>query len=578
MPYLLWRYLMTAGLMKGVGLCLSLCAAACGAAAEASPRFVNLFVPFTTETAALSPDGRRLAYTMRKGENISIVALEVDAPKKATASVLAATDRRAVGYMEPESKQRPASVFWMKWAGPDRVVFQSNLRFLSTSGSLFGAIYGFDYNGANARMLFSARNANGPVVAAGLAVGEKPGVVVRGSGGMRLVDSQTGSAKTLTRSEHDVLRRELQLRAAQERARFSERHAELRRVFPGHQVTLFQHHGESERVLALIEGVTEPGFFAVYDHRAAKVWDFVRRAPSVEELGSHRIEEFAITAEDGERFSGCLVLPRETRISRAPVVLWMPERLGDAAPREYQPEIRAIAEMGFAVAVIDGAAAWTRRQPAFDDTGKTPGSHVWSGFERSTDSYLMTRGVDQPAEFSRQVRALQALAAKYPISRKAVALFGRGATARRVLEAIAESPGAVRCVVAIDPKLERPSPRGPFIFTAFDKSLERLKAPPCEAALIMTPRSEISSVGFAGGGLEAAEAALAAIPPDYFASHYAARALEKLGVDVSFSRLEPAFEASEATERAAVFRQVERFLTTHLYRFSVQLGEVKEVE
>lgn len=123
-------------------------------------RFKQLFQPFRTTLAALSPDGRYLAYTLREGEVLSVVILDIDHPEKARAQVRAIDDNSATPMLAAsQAEKTPGRINWMKWVTPNRLVIETNRIFARSAGpdtewqSWRGAVLGFDADGGNARLL-----------------------------------------------------------------------------------------------------------------------------------------------------------------------------------------------------------------------------------------------------------------------------------------------------------------------------------------------------------------------------------------------------------------------------------------
>lgn len=109
--------------------------------------YLDLFTPFTTDDAALSPDGRRIAYTRRIGEDVWITIVDADNPGKVITEFIAITDTAATPILEIQAKERiPGRVEWMGWVTSDRLVIQTNQvhagtvdgEFVNYSGFVFG--------------------------------------------------------------------------------------------------------------------------------------------------------------------------------------------------------------------------------------------------------------------------------------------------------------------------------------------------------------------------------------------------------------------------------------------------------
>ncbi|HEY0946555.1 MAG TPA: prolyl oligopeptidase family serine peptidase [Opitutaceae bacterium] len=94
-------------------------------------RLDRLFQPFLTENAALSPDGRYIAYSLREGDSLSVVVVEIDQPGKALARIAVASDTTSSAMMEVNSRERtPARIGWMGWASPTRLAVETNQNFV----------------------------------------------------------------------------------------------------------------------------------------------------------------------------------------------------------------------------------------------------------------------------------------------------------------------------------------------------------------------------------------------------------------------------------------------------------------
>lgn len=128
----------------------------------ATHRFEELFQPFRTETAALSPDGRYLAYTVHESKALAIVVIDIDQPTVVKSRVVALTDKDATPMLADTKEATPASIRWLRWATPTRLVAETNghqpLLIGGEWRSWPGAIIAFDADGSNTRMLVTPRD------------------------------------------------------------------------------------------------------------------------------------------------------------------------------------------------------------------------------------------------------------------------------------------------------------------------------------------------------------------------------------------------------------------------------------
>lgn len=89
--------------------------------------YVDLFTPLRTELAALSPDGRQVAYTFRNDGALALVVVDADRPAILKKSVVLLTDREASTTLDPSaSTQTPARALWLGWSDANSVVVETN--------------------------------------------------------------------------------------------------------------------------------------------------------------------------------------------------------------------------------------------------------------------------------------------------------------------------------------------------------------------------------------------------------------------------------------------------------------------
>jgi pimeloyl-ACP methyl ester carboxylesterase len=128
-------------------------------------RFNNFFEPLRTDQAALSPDGRFLAFSIREDDKLYVVTADLDHPDAARANVLVADDESSTpAQIAHQYEKTPARILWMAWVTPTRLVLQTNRvtdtavgsppRWISTSG----VVLAFDVDGRNAGVLVSPKD------------------------------------------------------------------------------------------------------------------------------------------------------------------------------------------------------------------------------------------------------------------------------------------------------------------------------------------------------------------------------------------------------------------------------------
>jgi len=137
-------------------------------------RFKQLFQPFRTNEAALSPDGKYLAYSVRENETLSVLVVEIAHPEKIKCRVQVIDDDGATPMLAPNQREKtPGRINWMRWVTSNRVVVETNRVFARTAGpnlnwqSWQGAVMGFDADGTHAKLLASPDDFNEFVVDSG---------------------------------------------------------------------------------------------------------------------------------------------------------------------------------------------------------------------------------------------------------------------------------------------------------------------------------------------------------------------------------------------------------------------------
>ena len=90
-------------------------------------RFKALFQPLRTDFAALSPDGKYLAYSLRESDSVSVAVVAIDHPEKMTALVKVIDDQAATPMLDMNQKEpTPGAIRWMRWTTPHRLVVETN--------------------------------------------------------------------------------------------------------------------------------------------------------------------------------------------------------------------------------------------------------------------------------------------------------------------------------------------------------------------------------------------------------------------------------------------------------------------
>jgi pimeloyl-ACP methyl ester carboxylesterase len=146
-------------------------------------RFEDVFAPLRTERAALSPDGKWLAYTVHENHDLALVVMSADRPGDVKGRVLVLRDRLASAMMRQRAEEdTPARIVWMRWVQPNRLVFETNRVFPFMSDDRWatarGEIMAMDADGGNARTLANPNEIHHlrplPVIIPDKPIGKRP--------------------------------------------------------------------------------------------------------------------------------------------------------------------------------------------------------------------------------------------------------------------------------------------------------------------------------------------------------------------------------------------------------------------
>lgn len=108
----------------------------------------DLFKPFQTEMAALSPDGRHLAYTLREAGEMRIVIVNLESNRAKL--LIVAEDQ--VAAMSGDREKTPSRVTFLRWATASRLIFSVEDL----------AVWGIDADGGNPKSLLRSRDITRP--------------------------------------------------------------------------------------------------------------------------------------------------------------------------------------------------------------------------------------------------------------------------------------------------------------------------------------------------------------------------------------------------------------------------------
>ncbi|WP_138223135.1 alpha/beta hydrolase family protein [Nibricoccus aquaticus] len=719
-------------------------------------RFNNLFRPFRTEAAALSPDGQRLAYSLREGDNLYVITVKIDDPSRPLARILAGTTRTSTPFMEVHASEKtPARIRWMGWATADRLLIETNANLVTDLTNTSGGIFAVNADGSNPRTLVTprdvslaaslsrdtapipssfsdsriytpdidpveARKAEANAFAAttyGLdndlptdlrsprtptffdyAPGEPDWIIIRTSdprhyglyrvniatgqfrygptenvsgdyatlinrqgvvGGVvpnssrsafphtfqvakasplslgrwlklsaltsdtatdftlspdnffgqrsfpigfdenphllyyatnvgrdtyaiRGLDLKTGlpAGRTIESTAIDLatpgpdglpavnplvfdrhtrslagIRYQASIRSAiWLRPDLQDIQASLEKILPGRSIDILEWDKSATRYLALVRGPTEPGSFYIVDRTARRALEFVRRSelPAASEPRFSR--HFSIENPAGGQLTGFVVIPNAVRQKPIPTVVICADEPWQQAPAEFDGEINALAQMGFAVVQINPRGTW-----GFGTRHRSPSGAPFDEI--------------QTADI---VATIDALAKTLPLHRARVALMGRGRGGFLALRAAQLRPDRFRCVIGLDPTVNLSSWINYTRWTTSDSA-------PALARAFFSPRLIDANPLFKDDRPHKCPAFILAYRGNeggsptqmYLDARSLARAIENDGTPVQFKNLTFDYSRHMPEARSDTMRHIEDFLNLNIYTHDVQMGDAK---
>lgn len=332
----------------------------------------------------------------------------------------------------------------------------------------------------------------------------------------------------------------------------------LEQSLPGSSIEIFDWDRQGTRFLASVRGPSEPGRFVLFDLPAHKLTEFARKAPWLDEAIKTKALFFTVGVKSGVDVRCQLTLPRNQKIKTVPVIVVCPSEPWERLNVEFQPEIQALANMGFAVLQVSARGAW--------GYGVRQREAIRNGYD--------------DAQVADLVDVVDQISQSFAVDPKRVGLVGSGHGAYVALRAMELHPDRFRCGVAVEPQIDLAKWMAAEDWTARQISTQLVRsyyglgATPAtaalapSAALITKPLLIFSYPGADGTWRRGA----------YLTAKAFAHDVRRAEVEVDFEPLDEYFAAGLPKAKAAVYAQIEDFLNAHVYDFTVQIGESVEVK
>lgn len=331
----------------------------------------------------------------------------------------------------------------------------------------------------------------------------------------------------------------------------------LETVWPERSVRILGWDRAERKFLVLSFGPTECGSFSLVDIRTGRTSEFALRAPWLSTEAASTLQHFRFSSAQGTPMEGTLVVPRCTRLTPAPVLVWLRADAWEQTPASFEPELEAFASLGLVVLQVNGRGTW--------------------GFGVSRRE-LPPEGLVR-ACLDDVLRAIEGAGRVVPLNEKRVVIAGAKRGGYLGLRAAQLRPDRFRCVVALEPLLD---PRTWAAESARmgldgDLRLQRMfwpvdSASACPAISEANPPLARPALLLINEGSRRAE-----LPMAFLDARTLARRMETSGGLVTILAVGQDYVRRSPRARCAAFREIEAFINLHLYEYAVNVGETKPV-
>jgi dipeptidyl aminopeptidase/acylaminoacyl peptidase len=322
----------------------------------------------------------------------------------------------------------------------------------------------------------------------------------------------------------------------------------VEKAVPGRTVELVEWDEHRQRFLVRTSGPMQPDAYGIFYRDARRLDQVLRVAPWLDASALHPTVGISFTGADGRRVTGYLTLPRRPLLKRSPLVALLHDGPWSRDEPGFDRESQALAAMGFAVVRVNYRGS--------------------SGFGRQHLDAL--RGEPDAAALEDVVAAVDKVIGTQRIDPRLVAVMGRGFGGYLALRAMQVYPKRFRCAVAIDAAVDLPTwintATGGLSFEGeqrrsyFGDETAKLR----QASPLAHPEQMISPVML----IEAEDAHNRGTDLN--------RALQKLGREVSYLRLNDDEAANLPHARAALFLKIRDFFNVNIYNYAVKIGPLVE--
>lgn len=480
-----------------------------------------------TQLVALSPAGNQLAYGVRGGKNLELVLRSLPPENRITGRV------GLVELPDDKSENEPR-LSWLEWFGEQRLVFAVSTGARSENSLIFAC----DGDGSKMLKLASA-NATRAGGKTNLYTRVSPVCRVAGTSDQVLItkhrpiltgeQTRTGSesfedyfvidvntGRETPSLEHEA-KKMIEASKAERRttrAEWPKIDREIEVLLPGMKIDIIGSDTESSRVLFLAQNIACPGTYHVLDRKTQKAYALLARGKTQEAAGEHLSSHFEVSNAEGLKLTGLLVLPPSAKTLAAPLVVFCPAKTSERALNDYRPEIRTLADAGFAVAVIEGYAASNGGRIKVDDK-------------------------DAPTLIAHLFQGIDHLGKTFPVDPKRVALLSEFHGTQLALRAIQTQPQRFQAAIFLAPLAS---------LGTWDKAAKRQAGVPDKNLPVLLAATGKRQTW------------------DY------AAALDAQGLKTELLPLERPYKRENHPDNAELYQRITTFLNQHLFHYDVQIG------
>ncbi|MBL9210505.1 MAG: prolyl oligopeptidase family serine peptidase [Opitutaceae bacterium] len=576
-------------------------------AASFDDRVEMLLRPELGERMAISPEGRRVAYTSRDAGGLAIVVVDLDS-QGVKRTVRVEPDREAGAPAEPPGRLR-----FLRWATADRLVFAPTAKVVPLppltdkdgrsvpnpdGPTIVSPILAMDADGRQRGTLVDARDfqetpaearrsladllrttkelvatRNEPVRwrmpqldILGFLPRERDQLIIQTRGAysmpmQHLVDIRTGHVREFGANwpvppgEPQVFDG-FRLKVVGERtpaarptttwsdAELAAVQRELEKKFPRRAVEIIDWSETRSRVLVRVTGGSDPGRIFVFQRPENLVVEILRCAPWLSAARLNETRYFECTAADGAPLGGYVTWPKRARATPPPLLVVFPAGFPGGAQPAFDPEAEIFADLGYVVARLNHRSVAGVR-PADLTALRTAIDRVGVSDARTVVEWIATRHPDRPFD------------------RQRVATLGRGLGGYLAVRALQLEPALFRRGVAIDAPLDLQRWLRPAEGAAAGAPVEGGRDLP--AGLVDHAGAEWEKLSVVTQVESLSQPLLVLVEPGRSAAVDTATrelrvGLQRLGRGLAELELDPGFRVGQPAVRSAVYRRIDAFL------------------